>query len=736
MPGTGTRGGTTLIEHHLEVLNEPQRRAVEHWGCPLLILAGAGSGKTRAITTKIAYLAERRSIPPWSMLAVTFTNKAAQEMRDRATAMLPAAAEANIRTFHSFCNWLLRRYGSRAGIDPGFSILDSADALSVLRDASGGGWAADELKAAADLIARAKDHGLRPSDDLDRLGAPVDLPLNELYAAYQEHLERSNGLDFGDLILRAIDLLSDEAGDEIAGRFRALLVDEYQDANRAQFQLLRLLARGDVYVCAVGDDDQSIYGFRGADVQAFLSFPDHFAGAEIIRLEQNYRSTPQILQVADCVVAGNRDRLGKRLWTENGSGPAPQLHELPDQEAEVRLCCELVDRDPDLETAILYRMNFQSQPFETAFRRLRIPYRLVGSIGFFERQEVKDALAYLILTVNPADTVAFRRAVATPRRSVGPKTVQRILAVEADASARPQVETLFDVGPPAVTVVDRARAVHGTLPRRARAGIGAFLELHRELCAMADHEPVASLVAAALERSGLAEHYARLDAVSGGSRLRNLEQLAASAEPFGSGPGELRRFLEAAGLHDAGGESDEEPRGAIRPVTLITMHNTKGLEFERVVITGLEEGVFPLLPGDRAADPGRPDPGQPDPGRTDRGLEEERRLFYVGVTRARRHLHLSTCARRTVFGQRRDQQMSRFLSEIPDRLLARDGANRGQGEAEDFPAGAEVYHEDYGSGVVTRRWSSAGSWFVTVRFATEHEGTFAVRYSALERIRS
>jgi len=716
-----------VIERHLAVLNEPQRRAVEHWGCPLLILAGAGSGKTRAITTKIAYLAERRSLPPWAMLAVTFTNKAAQEMRDRATAMLPAAAEANIRTFHSFCNWLLRRYGSRAGIDPGFSILDGADALSVLRDASGGGWTADEIKAAGELIARAKDHGLRPDDDLDQLDAPAELPLNELYAAYQEHLQRSNALDFGDLILRAIDLLSDDAGAGIAGRFRALLVDEYQDANRAQFKLLRLLARGDAYVCAVGDDDQSIYGFRGADVQAFLSFPDHFAGAEIIRLEQNYRSTPQILQVAECVVAGNRDRLGKNLWTENGPGPAPRLHELPDQEAEVRLCCELVDRDPDLETAILYRMNFQSQPFETAFRRLRIPYRLVGAVGFFERQEVKDALAYLILTVNPADAVAFRRAVTTPRRSVGPKTLQRILSAPPGAPAGGQTETLFDVGPSAVTVIDRARAARSTLPGRARAGIDAFLLLHRELCEMAGHEPVASLVAATVERSGLADHYGRLDSVSGSSRVRNLEQLAASAEAFGSGRQELQRFLEAAGLHDAGGEQEDERRWAIRPVTLITMHNTKGLEFERVVITGLEEGVFPLLPGDR--------PGDPD--RAHRDLEEERRLFYVGVTRSRRHLHLTACARRTVFGQRRDQQVSRFLEEIPGRLLARDGAAPApDGEADDFPAGAEVYHDDYGSGVVTRRWNSADRWFVTVRFATEHEASFALRYSALERIRS
>lgn len=715
------------IERHLQVLNEPQRRAVEHWGCPLLILAGAGSGKTRAITTKIAYLAERRGIPPWAMLAVTFTNKAAQEMRDRATAMLPAAAEANIRTFHSFCNWLLRRYGSRAGIDPGFSILDGNDALSVLRDASGGGWAADEIRAAGELISRAKDHGLRPNDDLDQLDVPAELPLNDLYAAYQEHLERSKALDFGDLILRAIDLLSDDAGAKIAGRFRALLVDEYQDANRAQFQLLHLLARGDAYVCAVGDDDQSIYGFRGADVQAFLSFPDHFAGAEIIRLEQNYRSTPQILQVAECVVAGNRDRLGKKLWTENGPGPAPRLHKLPDQDAEVRLCCELVDRDPDLETAILYRMNFQSQPFETAFRRLRIPYRLVGAVGFFERQEVKDALAYLILTVNPADAVAFRRAITTPRRSVGPKTLQRILSVQSGAPAGAQTETLFDVGPSPATVIDRVHAARSNLSGRARAGIEAFLELHQELCRMADHDSVASLVTATVERSGLADHYGRLDAVSGGSRLRNLEQLAASAEPFGSGRPELQRFLEAAGLHDAGGEEDDEHRWAIRPVTLITMHNTKGLEFERVVITGLEEGVFPLLPGDRTGDPDQ----------AHRDLEEERRLFYVGVTRSRRHLHLTTCARRTVFGRPRDQQMSRFLEELPDRLLARDGAAPAQdGEADDFPAGAEVYHDEYGSGVVTRRWSNASRWFVTVRFATEHEASFALRYSALERIRS
>ena len=666
------------------------------------------------------------------MVAVTFTNKAAEEMRHRATALLPAAVGANIRTFHSFCNWLLRRHGSRADIDPRFSILDAADALSVLRDAAGGGWAAEELKAAGELIARAKDHGLGPDDDLDQLGAPAGFPVAELYAAYQQELTRSNAMDFGDLILRAIDLLSTDApGAEIAGRFRAVLVDEYQDANRAQFQLLDLLARGDAYVCVVGDDDQSIYRFRGADVQAFLSFPDHFPGAEIIRLEQNYRSTPQILAVAEAVVAGNHDRLGKELWTDNGAGPAPELHELPDQEAEVRLCCELVDQDPDTETAILYRMNFQSQPFETAFRRLRIPYRLVGAVGFFERQEVKDALAYLILTVNPADAIAFRRAVTTPRRGVGPKSLQRILIPEQGAGAGAQAETLFDAGPRDATPIERARARKSALSRPARAGIGAFLELHQELCDMAEGAAVASLVAVAVERSGLAAHYGRLDEISGGTRLRNLEQLAASAEAFGAGRQELQRFLEAAGLHDAGGDRDEEQRSVFRPVTLITMHNTKGLEFERVVITGLEEGVFPLLAGDRGGGSGE---DQQD-------LEEERRLFYVGVTRAKRHLHLTACARRTVFGQRRDQQMSRFLMEIPDELLAgrgsvRRGGDGPDGEAAGFPTGAEVYHDDYGSGVVTRRWCTAGTWFVTVRFATEHEASFALRYSGLERTES
>lgn len=718
------------INDFLTLLNDPQRLSVEHWGCPLLILAGAGSGKTRAITTKIAYLSERHGISPSSMLAVTFTNKAADEMRQRATAMLPEASGAQIRTFHSFCSWLLRRYGSKADIDPRFTILDASDSRSVLRDAAGSGWSSDELKAAGELIARAKDHGLRPGDDLDRLGVPAGFPVAELYAAYQQELQRSNAMDFGDLILRATDLLStDSPGAEIASRFQVLLVDEYQDANHAQFQLLRLLAREGAYVCVVGDDDQSIYGFRGADVKAFLSFPDHFPGAEIIRLEQNYRSTPQILAVADAVVAGNIDRLGKRLWTDNESGPAPNLHELPDQQAEVSFCCDLIDREPDLETAILYRMNFQSQPFETAFRRLQIPYRLVGAVSFFERREVKDALSYLILMVNPADLIAFRRAVTTPRRGVGPKALERILVRDSSVGAGTQAETLFDLGPREITIIDRARSALSSLPRPARSGVRAFLELQRELCDLSEDAPIASLVTIAVERSGLAAHYRRLDEVSGGTRLRNLEQLAASAEAFGTGRLELQRFLEAAGLHAVASDHDEDQHSVIRPVTLITLHNTKGLEFERVVITGLEEGVFPLLPGDRV-----------DWGDDQQDLEEERRLFYVGVTRAKQHLHLTTCARRTVFGQRRDQQISRFLQEIPEKLLARRGSavQGGDGaddEAAEFPAGAEVYHDDYGSGVVTRRWSRAGTWFVTVRFATENEASFALRYARLERIR-
>jgi DNA helicase-2/ATP-dependent DNA helicase PcrA len=437
-------------------------------------------------------------------------------------------------------------------------------------------------------------------------------------------------------------------------------------------------------------------------------------------LEQNYRSTPQILSVAGAVVAGNSDRLGKRLWTENGQGPKPQLHELPDQEEEVRLCCELVDRDPDVETAILYRMNFQSQPFETAFRRLNIPYRLVGAVSFFERQEVKDALAYLILVVNPFDAVAFRRAVTTPRRGIGPKSLSRILASEPVPENVIQTEMSFDLGSLNINPIQRAKAALSSLSRPARLGISAFLELQRELIDMVQEASVVSLITVAIERSGLSEHYRRVDEISGGNRLRNLEQLVASAQTYGVGQQELQRFLEAAGLRDSGTKLEKEHSSAFRPVTLITLHNTKGLEFERVVITGLEEGVFPLLPGEQEIEE-----------INKQEIEEERRLFYVGVTRAKRHLHLTSCARRTVFGQRRDQRISRFLREIPGKLLANHSsissvevdADR---EAQEFPAGAEVYHDDYGSGVVSRRWSRGGTWFVTVRFATEHEASFAL----------
>ncbi len=704
---------TADLQEALAGLNPAQRQAVLHQDGPLLILAGAGSGKTRVITVRIAWLIEKLGVDPRSILAVTFTNKAAGEMRARAASLVGSAAEVTIRTFHSFGSWMLRRNADAAGLPRGFNIYDDDDVVTLLHTLY------PEHKRAtlgryAHMISRAKDYCLTPEEDLSAISEDPELP--GMYRRYQERLREIGNSDFGDLIMRPVQLL--ESDQVVAGRmrsrFRHILVDEYQDSNVAQYRLLRLLCDDATAVCVVGDDDQSIYRFRGAEVRNILSFPEIFPDTTVVRLEQNYRSTAPILNLAGAVVAQNSDRLGKELFTERPGGELPRLVLLPDQDDEVAWAIDRVRRSEregeNGETAILYRTNAQSRAFETALLREGIPYRIVGSLRFYEREEVKDAVAFLRLLANRRDEISFRRVINKPARGIGPKALQHIIDCLAHAEG------------------DLCRAAGYAIPklsRKAGTEAAAFVRIIEGLDRFLDGgsgDDLGALLKETLELSGLARHHEEQDEVAGTQKLQNLEELGNAASLYPPTREGLIEFLEAIELDSARRDVDDEDAR----IVLITMHNTKGLEFDRVIITGLEEGLFP-----RNDDPAE--------------LEEERRLFYVAVTRARDELTLTSCRSRRIHGRFMDLLPSRFLGEIPRELMEVDssgyaggfggGGGGGGGVADHpLPQGTAVYHDDYGSGVVTRAWFAGSEACVNVQFETGMTAQFFPAYSPLERI--
>ena len=700
---------------YLNALNPQQREAVLHTGRPLLILAGAGSGKTRVITTKIAYLIDKQGLDPSSILAVAFTNKAADEMRDRVRSLTPAGGEVMIKTFHAFGAWLLRRYGGEIGIQRGFTICDDQDSFSLLKriakEELQEALARHHLKELAAWIARAKDHCLLPEDPaLESLGVIPGLDAFKIYGLYQQRLERSGCLDFGDLLVRTVKLLESrsEIRQRIQQRFQAILVDEYQDSNHAQFRLLQQLHDGQNYLCVVGDEDQSIYSFRGAELDNILGFSDKFSGTQIVRLEENYRSTQTILEVATRVVENNQSRLGKNLFTRKSVGFPVQLAYLEDPEAEALFCAERLTGSGQAklaESAILYRMNFQSRVFESLFARLGIPYRVVGTVRFYERQEVKDALAYLTLLVNPANELAFRRAIAKPRRGIGSKSLEAILRQRATDE----------------DLLQAASQSLATATARSAKGLSAFLSLLesiRESLSEARGRALSEVVHRLIMNSGLVDYYRERDESDGTDKVRNLEELINATTEYPASMEGLSLFLESLML----GASEEDPFLKTEKVTLITAHNTKGLEFDRVFITGLDDGIFPHY---ASTVQGLPVAGTE--------LEEERRLFYVGVTRAREELYLTTCRKRRVFGTLQGSQPSCFLSEIPREHLHVHGSEAAA-EEDGYAPGCGVYHDDYGPGIIVRKWEADGVAMVSVRFDSGKIARFPLKYSRLERI--
>ncbi len=636
------------LEALLAGLNPPQVEAVTHGDGPLLVFAGAGSGKTRVLTTRIAYLIASRRAWPDRILAVTFTNKAAREMRERIARLTPeGAAPRWMGTFHSMSVRILRRDGERIGVPPGFVIFDEADSRSAIRRVlSDLGLDPKRYSPAsiASAISQYKNELLTP-DQVPNRGY-ADEVARRCYAAYERILRAAGGLDFDDLIGQVVRLLSEDA-EALAGwrdRFRHVLVDEFQDTNHAQYTLVHLLAGQHRNLAVVGDDDQSIYGWRGADVRNILDFQQDYPEARVVKLEQNYRSTQPILDVAHSVISHNRDRADKRLWTNRKEGDRVVVHQAYSETEEAEFVADEIRRmlgagRQPADFAVLYRTNAQSRAFEEVLSRRGIPYQIVGGVKFWERREVKDVLSYLRLVVNPNDWVSFTRIANVPRRKLGEVSVEAVVKA-VHGQGRSVLEVLAD---PA--------SVEG-LPRAAQAPLG---QLHDELARLvraAGSMRPSEVVEAVIRRFRLEEHY-RDGTLQGDARVENVRELQGYAAEFdeledGSG---LDAFLsEVALINDI-----DASAGDSGGVTLITLHTVKGLEYPVVFLVGMEDGI---LPHQRSIE-------------TPSGMEEERRLAYVGMTRARDRLYLTHAFRRHLFGRAQASVASRFLKEIPPVLLSR-----------------------------------------------------------------
>lgn len=742
---------------YLESLNPEQTEAVVHSGSPLLILAGAGSGKTRVITTKIAYLIQHENIQPWSILAVTFTKKAANEMKERAVKLESLAEQAQIKTFHSFGAWFLRRYAEEAGLDPNFTVYDDDDSAALLMKAVPG-MTKKQANIAAHKISLCKDYCLSPEDNLSEFD--TDGKLAEIYSAYQQRLLATGNADFGDLIMRPVQIINknETIKNQLRHRFRVVMVDEYQDSNVAQFKLLQALSgveeNSGTYVCVVGDDDQSIYKFRGAEVQNILQFPNIFPDTKIIRLERNYRSTGKILAAADAVVSNNTDRLGKTLVAARGEGSTPVLVFLENQDKEAAFCAQLIQKAVETQNAhysdfaVLYRTNAQSLVLETEFLHKKIPYAVVGSLKFYEREEIKDALGYLSLLVNPRDELAFARIVNKPVRGIGEKSQEKIVS-SAYSSAGTLIENL--------NLLDAAENCAEILPKKAKEGLKDFCLIMKNLQAELDEksreipeeiqldslaeaaisadadskskteeknfERLSVFIKRVIEDSGLDEYHKSQDEIDGTSRIQNLQELVNSAISYPFSRRGLLDFLDSIELDRTLAEQSDDSADA---VTLITLHNTKGLEFNRVIITGLENGIFPREE------------------KVGEELEEERRLFYVGITRAKNELYITSCAMRRLYGRTQPMMPSRFLFEagnvfnVMGRIpLSYSNANSsGDYTAlspkaeflEKWKKGVRLYNDDYGYGQIVKSDADSGEVVIEVQFENGERKKFMPEY--------
>jgi DNA helicase-2/ATP-dependent DNA helicase PcrA len=722
---------TTATERLLEGLNAPQKEAVLHERGPLLVLAGAGSGKTRVLTHRIAHLVENDLARPGEILAITFTNKAAKEMRERVEQLVgPRTRAMWVMTFHSACARMLRTHGDKLGFTRSFTIYDEQDSVRLIKRCI------DELdidpkrftpRAIKRQISTAKNLLQDAEGYREQVGSYFEQTAADVYDLYERQIHSMNAMDFDDLLFQCVQLLEvhTDVREKYEHNFRHVLVDEYQDTNRAQYRWLQLLTGHHRNLCVVGDDGQSIYSFRSADIRNILDFERDFSDAHVVKLEQNYRSTQTILDAANAVLSNNRRQIEKHLWTENPQGDPVHVRELEDEHAEARFVAGEIERLVDQgvsrdEIAVFYRANAQSRVLEDILVRFNVSYQVIGGTRFYERAEIKDAMAYLTLLVNPNDVVAFQRVVNSPRRGIGDTSQARIIAQANtigesiwDVAADP--EAVPGLGAAAIKAVRRFMSSLERLKERADGG--------------AD---VDELVQEVLSETGYVDALKAERTIEAEGRLENLEELVGVAREFQQQADEPRldEFLQQISLFS----EQDNIRDDEGIVTLMTLHNAKGLEFPIVFMIGVEEGIFPHMRSIEAGD-----------------LDEERRLCYVGITRARQQLYVTYARQRTLFGRRDWNVPSRFIDEIPDHLTDREVRDTrkslsswdrwGTGAAPPrpepaapgatFSVGDDVEHATMGEGVVIGQEPGG---LVVVRFASDgSERKLMMDYAPLKK---
>ena len=631
----------------LNMLNPEQRQAAETLEGPVLILAGAGSGKTRALTYRVANLMDH-GVPAWSILALTFTNKAAREMKERITQLVGEKAEsAWISTFHSTCARILRRDIEKLGYTRAFTIYDDDDQGTVIKEIlkrlniDEKFLPPREVKA---KISDAKNKLMGPDEWFAKTERDFrNQTLHDVFVAYEQRLKSANALDFDDLLLKTLELLADHPPvlESYRDRFHYVMVDEYQDTNYAQYMLVKLLTDKSRNLCVVGDDDQSIYGWRGADIRNILDFEKDYPDAKVIKLEQNYRSTANILDAANQVIAHNAGRKEKALWTEAGAGETIKLYCAGDEREEAAWVADRIRKmnrhgEEYGRMAVLYRTNAQSRVLEEMLMRAGIPYKVFGGLRFYDRKEVRDVIAYLRVIANPTDDVSLRRIINVPKRAIGDATIAELVR-HAQEQEMPLFSALTDLP--------------SSLSSRPRKCVGDFFTMMTTLMAMKDAMPLSTFVKQMVDQTALMEQYQKEDSDEARSRVENIQEFLGAVEEFDrqTENATLEDYLENVALVTELDQAEEEKQY----VTLMTLHSAKGLEFPNVFITGMEEGIFPS--GRSLMDEQR--------------MEEERRLCYVGITRAKERLFLSRASQRMLYNQINHNAPSRFLSEIPSRLL-------------------------------------------------------------------
>ena len=716
----------TLI---IDSLNDAQRQAVTAPSQAMLVLAGAGSGKTRVLVHRIAWQIQVEDIPAHSILAVTFTNKAAKEMRSRIESLLNMSTQSLwIGTFHGIAHRLLRRHTKQAKLPDTFQVMDSSDQLRVIKrlintlNLDDSKWPAREAQW---YINAQKDEGIRARHMLETTD-PHQRQMLKIYKAYEEICDRSGLVDFAELLLRAHELLRDNQDilDFYQQRFRQVHVDEFQDTNTIQYAWLRLLTDGKDNLFVVGDDDQSIYGWRGAKIENIYSFQKHYPNHQVIKLEQNYRSTGTILKAANTIIANNTGRMGKELWTATGEGEPCSLYAAFNEQDEAYFVVERIrtwinEGGLRSDAAILYRSNAQSRQFEEKLMATATPYKVYGGLRFFDRAEIKNALAYLRLMSNRNDDASFERIINTPTRGIGAKAIDDIRCIARDQS--------LSLWASAIVLINQR-----TMTARATNALIGFLELIKELTTQATDLELYEKVKFVIEKSGLIELYQKEKMDKGEEKVENLEELVNAARLFDfdreneEGMGELDIFLTHAALESGGNQGDDFDDC----VQLMTIHSAKGLEFKLVFLVGMEENLFP---SQQSVD---------DVGR----LEEERRLCYVGMTRAMQHLYLTYAESRRLYGRESYPRPSRFLREIPSELIQEVRVratinypvtpiqikNSSLQVTGSYKLGQRISHAKFGEGVVLQIEGSGAQERVQINFKTAGLKWLMLAYANLE----